>query len=43
MTAAGKIDLTPLATHSFPMSQLPEAFKTAAEDKSAIKIMILQE
>jgi len=43
LVAAKKVDPTPIVTHRFPLEQLGEAFKTAADKTSgSIKVMICQ-
>jgi len=36
-----QLNINSLITHRFPLSQAQEAFKTAAEDSSAIKVMVV--
>ena len=36
-----QLDIDALITHRFPLSQAQEAFRTAAEDASAIKVMVV--
>lgn len=40
LVAAGKIDLTPIVTHEFPLTELPEAFAVQADSKQSVKVLV---
>lgn len=37
---SGKVTTRPLVTHSFPLDQAQESFRTQLQDRQAIKVMI---
>lgn len=40
LTASGKVDLTPIVTHRFPLDELPEAFEVQADSSKSIKVLV---
>lgn len=40
MMASGRIDVSPLVSHRFPLEQASEAYKVLAEDRSALGIVL---
>ncbi|TJZ53700.1 hypothetical protein FAZ15_16875 [Sphingobacterium olei] len=40
LVAAGKIDLTPIVSHRFALSKLPEAFEVQADSKLSVKVLV---
>lgn len=40
LLAGGKSNLSAIVTHTFPLSQLPEAFKTQADSSISVKVMV---
>lgn len=43
LISSGRIDAKALITHRFPLSHAAEAFRTAAENKECLKVVILNE
>jgi 2-desacetyl-2-hydroxyethyl bacteriochlorophyllide A dehydrogenase len=40
MLSAGKVDVSPLISHRFPLAEFPAAFKTAQDTARALKVMV---
>ncbi|MFD2892139.1 zinc-binding dehydrogenase [Flavobacterium chuncheonense] len=40
LVATGKIDVSTIVTHTYPLSELPEAFKTQANSNISIKVTV---
>lgn len=40
LLATAKVDLSTIVTHTFPLSDLPEAFKTQADSSQSVKVMV---
>lgn len=40
LLATGKVDLSAIVTHTFPLNELPEAFKTQADSSVSVKVMV---
>lgn len=40
LTTSGKVDLTPIVTHQFPLAELPEAFEVQADSAKSIKVLV---
>jgi L-idonate 5-dehydrogenase len=40
VTNHGRVDLSPVVTHSFPMTQAREAFTLASDRNKAMKVLI---
>ncbi len=36
----GKVDLTPIVSHHFPLNELPKAFETQADSKKSVKVIV---
>jgi 2-desacetyl-2-hydroxyethyl bacteriochlorophyllide A dehydrogenase len=43
MLSAGKVDVSPMISHRFPLSEFPQAFKMAQDAKHALKVMVEME
>ena len=40
LVSSGKVDLTSIVTHEFPLQQLPEAFETQANSQISVKVLV---
>lgn len=40
LVGSGKIDLTPIISHTFPLDELPKAFETQADSKISVKVVV---
>jgi threonine dehydrogenase-like Zn-dependent dehydrogenase len=40
MLSSGKVDVSPLISHRFPLSEFPKAFKTAQDTAHALKVIV---
>ncbi|TVV74476.1 zinc-dependent alcohol dehydrogenase [Sphingomonas solaris] len=41
LIASGKIDLSPIVTHRFPLSRITEAFRIQIDPEEAVKVLVL--
>ena len=40
LLASGKSNISSIVTHTFPLNELPEAFKIQADSSKSVKVMV---
>ncbi|WP_215226166.1 zinc-dependent alcohol dehydrogenase [Echinicola shivajiensis] len=40
LSSNGKLDISPLVTHQFPLAELPKAFETQADGSKSVKVLV---
>ncbi|WP_186757828.1 zinc-dependent alcohol dehydrogenase [Echinicola salinicaeni] len=40
LSSKGKLDISPLVTHQFPLAELPKAFETQADGSKSVKVLV---